>query len=311
MEEWFYTDASRTQQGPVKDRTLLDLNQNGKINATSLVWKEGMLEWEPFSKVAAPLFGQSDDGILVEIGVCAHSKRIYPVSEMMPYGEALIGVEHKSDFVQRLMESGSTEIVDATESTLIYVGFWWRVLSSFLDYLVKLIPTYICMIPYYVVMFTAGASDDSDALGGMTVAGAVAYGVGLLGVLGISIFYETWMIGKHGSTLGKMAVGAKVVNPDGSKLTYGRAFLRWLAKKPLNTFIIYVPSTIALVLLMGIGFSTFDQDSNALGATAIAGGFAAYVLIAGLLSGVYWMCAFDDEKRTLHDRLCSTRVVKK
>jgi uncharacterized RDD family membrane protein YckC len=34
-------------------------------------------------------------------------------------------------------------------------------------------------------------------------------------------------------------------------------------------------------------------------------------MLSGLILGIgYIMAAFDDEKRTLHDRICSTRVIK-
>jgi len=314
MEEWFYTDAARTQQGPVARDTLLSLNRNGDINADSLVWKEGMPDWLPFAQVAGPMFGETEEGIPMETGVCAHSKRVYPISEMLPYGDALIGIEHKDAFIQHLMESGNTQIADATDSRFIYVGFWWRTLSSFLDYLAKIVPSYLCMIPYYIAAVATGMQSENNpkSLGGMTVVMAIAYAVGILGMLGISIFYETWMVGKYGGTLGKMAIGARIVNPDGSKLTYGRAFVRWLAKKPLNGLIVYVPPTIVLMLFFGVGFSAIEGKSNsALGVSSIFGGLIAFVLVAALFSGVYWMCAFDPEKRTLHDRICATRVVRK
>ena len=316
MEEWFYTDASRTQQGPVGGDTLLGLNRSGEINAESLVWKEGMLEWLKFSQIAAPLFGEYEEGFPVEIGVCAHSRGIYLRSEMMPYGEALIGVEQKDSFVQHLMESGNTGIADATEPFRVYVGFWWRVLGACIDYMVKIIPSYLCMIPYYIVIFTSdfkqSAGSDPEKLEEPLIAMAIAMGVATLGMLAISIFYDTWMVGKYGGTLGKLAIGAKVVNPDGSRLTYGRAFLRWFAKKPINMFIVYVPATIALSLFMVMGSSAFNADDDTvLGITAMLAGMVAYVLVGVLFSGIYWMCAFDEEKRTLHDRICATRVVKK
>jgi uncharacterized RDD family membrane protein YckC len=42
--------------------------------------------------------------------------------------------------------------------------------------------------------------------------------------------YSTFLVGRHGATLGKMAAKIIVVNPDGSKLSYGIAFLRFLVK---------------------------------------------------------------------------------
>ena len=313
MASWFYTDSEAKQQGPVDEEQLLELNRTGDIHAKSLVWKDGQEDWIPFRDIAESLFGTDDDGRPIQIGVCAYSQKIYPVEEMMPYGEAVIGLEHKDAFIQRLMETGSVEIADASDKRFEYMGFWWRSLSSFLDYLIKMIPTWICMIPYYIVVFTGGLdSIEGEPSTGAIVSLAVSYGIGLLGMLGVSIFYETWMVGKYQGTLGKLIIGARVVNPDGSKLTYKRAFVRWLAKKPLNYVIVWIPASLGMGLVIA-GVTEFTDASNgsATFGLAFVSAFFVFFALLAICLGVYWMAAFDSEKRTLHDRIASTRVVKK
>lgn len=313
MASWFYTDSEAKQEGPVDEESLLKLNTQGEIHAKSLVWKEGMEDWIPFRDIAASLFGEDEEGRPIEIGVCAYSQKIYPVSEMMPYGEAVIGLEHKDAFIQRLMETGSVEIADESEKRFEYMGFWWRTLSSFLDYLIKMVPTWICMIPYYIVAFTGGIeSIESDPSTGAVVALAVAYGIGLLGMLAVSIFYETWMVGKYQGTLGKLIIGARVVSPDGSRLSYKQAFIRWLAKKPLNYVIVWLPASVGVgvVIAAVTGFADDSGSSATFGLAFVSALFVFFALL-GICLGVYWMAAFDSEKRTLHDRIASTRVIKK
>jgi uncharacterized RDD family membrane protein YckC len=46
----------------------------------------------------------------------------------------------------------------------------------------------------------------------------------------ITVCYNTFMQGKYGATLGKMACGLKVVKSDGTFLSYGRAFGRAMAE---------------------------------------------------------------------------------
>jgi len=303
------------QEGSIDDPTLLGLNREGIIDARTLVWRDGLEEWASFASVAAPLFGTDEEGSPVEIGVCAYSNQVYPIDEMVPYGEALIGIEKKRPFVQRLMESGVVSLVDATETHMVYVGFWWRCLSSLLDYLIKMVPSWLCMVPFLIVTMVGGASIENTSeqvIPGYTASMFVAYGAGLLGMLGVSIFYSTWTVGKYQGTPGKLIIGAKVVNPDGSRLTYKRAFLRWLAKKPLNYLIIWLPATIGLGAIIGlIGAMAGQRDSPTTFAMALMSGMFVYVALLALFSGVYWMAAFDPEKRALHDRLVSTRVVKK
>lgn len=317
MADWFYTDANATQQGPVDGSTLLGLNREGAITARSLVWREGMGEWVAFREIAASLFEPDEEGLAPKIGVCAHSGRVHLLRELLPYGEALVSPESKDEFVRRLMEGAEVEIADATERRDEFVGFWWRSLSSLLDYMIKMVPASLCMVPYYIAAVTSGAeSGGDDTLAGLTGGSAiviVAYGFGLLGVLALSIFYETWMTGKYQATLGKIIIGAKVVNPDGSRLTYKRAFVRWLAKKPLNYLLVWGPSTLGfgIVVALVVAAEQRGGDSGAALVLAMMTGLFVYGALLLLCSGVYWMAAFDPEKRALHDRVASTRVVKK
>jgi len=330
MASWFYTDLLATQQGPVDESTLLELNRSGELKAKSLVWREGLNGWIPFREIASEIFTRQtetggDAGVAQEdtpkvaIGVCAHSGRVYRATEMLPYGEALIGPESKNDFLQRLMEGGAESIADATEKTVEYVGFWWRSLSSLLDYLIKMIPSGLFMVPHYIAMMTSGVSGKEIEPGsfqettGMTPMMAITYAFGVLGSLGFSIAYDTWMVGKYQGTLGKLIIGAKVVNPDGSRLTYKRAFVRWLAKKPLNYLLVWGPSMLGFAVVVGLSVGLSEQGEEA-GASIVLGmmtGLFALAALLALCSGVYWMAAFDPEKRALHDRVASTRVVKK
>lgn len=325
MANWFYTDALAAQQGPVDGATLLDLNRAGELKAKSLVWREGMAEWTPFREVAQSLLtaeaGVGEGEPPVEIGVCAHSGQVYPLKEMLPYGAALVGPEHKADFVSRLMEGAAVEIEDATLRRLDYVGFWWRTLSSLLDYMVKMIPSGLCMVPYYIVDATDGLQPGSETdsflnATGMTGLTALVYGLGVLASLVLSIAYDTWMVGRYQATLGKMIIGAKVVNPDGSRLTYRRAFVRWLVKKPLIQLLVWVPPMVGLAVVVGLNVGVGmvgggGPEGGATVAMAMLMGMLVFVALLALCSGVYWMAAFDPEKRALHDRIAGTRVVKK
>jgi uncharacterized RDD family membrane protein YckC len=318
MAKWFYTDLLAAQQGPVDDSTLLDLNRSGELRAKSLVWQEGMESWIPFREIAAKLMSSGGGDEPVEIGVCAHSGQIYPIGEMIPYGEALIGIDKKEAFLQRMMEGATVQIEDATLVREEYVGFWWRSLSSLLDYMIKMIPSWIFMVPYYIAAVYSGVqganpeATDLEGLTGWSMAMGIAYGFGMLGVLAFSIFYDTWMVGKYQATLGKRIIGAKVVNLDGSRLSYKRAFVRWLAKKPLNYLLVWIPSAVGFGLVIAVISAMNSSDGNPEGfVMAMITGVFVYFGLLALCSGVYWMAAFDPEKRALHDRVASTRVVKK
>lgn len=69
----------------------------------------------------------------------------------------------------------------------------------------------------------------------------------------IIIGYNVLLNGQFGATLGKFAVGARIVNTDGSPIGFGKALLRWLAMIVTN-------------ITLGIGFLivAFRRDKRAL-----------------------------------------------
>jgi hypothetical protein len=50
MNRWYYM-TNGTQRGPVSDTELRDLAEEGKLHPSSRVWKKGMRDWVPASKV--------------------------------------------------------------------------------------------------------------------------------------------------------------------------------------------------------------------------------------------------------------------
>ena len=54
---WYYVSAGQ-QAGPVEEAQLEDLFRTGKIQAETLVWKEGMANWQPYREVK-PVTAQS------------------------------------------------------------------------------------------------------------------------------------------------------------------------------------------------------------------------------------------------------------
>jgi len=97
------------------------------------------------------------------------------------------------------------------------VGFWPRVGAYLIDSLVIGFPLGAIL---GVFIATAGLDiNDKDALNLVTyVIQAVA---GL-----VTVIYFTLMNGAYGATLGKMALGLKVVKQDGSPIGYGLALGR-------------------------------------------------------------------------------------
>ena len=130
----------------------------------------------------------------------------------------------------------------APSSTGMYAGFWKRFLAYFLDSVVTLV---IGMMVGFILGFV------------LALAGAPMKGIELAGnVVGIVIGWLYWA-GMEASpkqaTLGKMALGIRVTDLEGRRLSFGRSSSRYFAK-------------IISVLTLGVGFimAGFTQRKQAL-----------------------------------------------
>jgi hypothetical protein len=52
FKEWYYLDKANSQQGPITFLALERLLDQGALSKASLVWCEGMQNWQPVSSVA-------------------------------------------------------------------------------------------------------------------------------------------------------------------------------------------------------------------------------------------------------------------
>ncbi|WP_311553128.1 RDD family protein, partial [Stenotrophomonas maltophilia] len=109
---------------------------------------------------------------------------------------------------------------------VVYAGFWKRVAAYMIDYFVLVIPG--SMIGA-IVGAILGASMGAVGSGESAIE-IVAQLASALINLCIGMAYYTWFhASKGGATLGKMAVGIKVVRGNGERLTKARAFGRYWA----------------------------------------------------------------------------------
>ncbi len=259
---WYYA-VGQEQRGPVEVEEMQRLRAEGSISEDTLIWKEGMGDWKAFREVdldggASAVSTAGPAGEQGDVATCAFSGKVMPRAEMIQYGDSYVAPEHKEAFVQRLKEGGP-----ASSDALKYAGFWIRFAAKFID---GIILSVVTGAPYWIVYFKyfqlmTQENPDPAQMQMYSIWMMLTY----LLMMVLQIAYTTFMVGKFGATLGKMAVGIKVVNPDGSKVSYLKAFGRWWSE-----------------------------------------------LVTGFTFGIgYIIVAFDDQKRALHDHICSTRVVSK
>ena len=211
--DWYYAE-DENRIGPLSDERFRGLIKGGTITDETLVWHEGMAEWEPYASAAqqsvapAPYVGDE------------------PVP---PIGYAV----DRTDAAQ-------TDI-----SGLTYGGFWIRLVAKVFDNFITGFAGFIVQIPLLLVI---GATDSTSE--NMAVFGVI---LSFLVSIAVPATYSTWFIGRFGATPGKMILGLKVVRSDGTSLTYGRAFDRYVSE-----------ILSGLTLLIGYIIAAFDVEKRTL-----------------------------------------------
>ncbi len=178
---------------------------------------------------------------------CSQCNKTTPEDELVDFDGLPVCARCKSVYLQKMKEGVSDPDVDFE-----YGGFWIRVGAKVIDSIITGLVAGVIGFALGMLLFQLGSEP---------------FVVGLMNQLvgfGLGVTYVTWFVGRFGATPGKMALGLKIVKPDGDDLTYMQAFGRFWGEMLSS-------------IIMGIG---------------------------------YLMVAFDDEKRALHDRICTTRVVR-
>ncbi|MBL9113558.1 MAG: RDD family protein [Verrucomicrobiaceae bacterium] len=237
---WYYA-LNGQQQGPVNEAELQRLLQVGTINLNTLVWREGLPDWQPMSS-AMPA---SSSG--------APTPPPTPESNLTEVAGVQFNVENKDVYVQQMREG----VLSNTNQE--YAGFWIRVVAKLIDGIVQNIIFYGAMFILSLVGidFMSSLQSIGPMEGDPSPEQMAKFftAIGLMSAVGFGfqIFYNGIMVGKYGATVGKMALRLKVVNADNSPITMGKAFGRAFADIVTN-----------FTCLIGYVIAAFDLQKRAL-----------------------------------------------
>lgn len=224
MTEWYYSDAQRTQHGPLSAADLATLHTKGQLPPETLVWREGMSEWKPWREMIRDVIvgdapGDARAEALVKAAEAAPADgayRPYAVAEPSPYAPP----QARVDASQTVVNGGR----------VVYAGFWKRVAASFIDSFIATALSYMVQIPMMLMMGVGMAGFGSGGDPFSSGAGIAMIGLIYVIAIGIPLLYFSWMHSSaNQASLGKMAVGIKVVRTDGQRITFWRAFGRYFA----------------------------------------------------------------------------------
>jgi len=111
-------------------------------------------------------------------------------------------------------------------------GFWIRFVAYFLDSLIIAVPMWILIAIFAGGMFAgfSGSATDEEQVAAAAAAGFGVFVIILLAFVGVWLYEALMTSSERGATLGKRALGLRVVKSDGTRLTFGRATGRFFAK---------------------------------------------------------------------------------
>ena len=113
--DWFYVQNGK-QIGPVPVAQFEDLVRSGRITLETLVWREGLPNWQPFGSITAtpstlptppappPPPGAAPPVLPGALTGCAECGFAFPESEMIPFAGSWICAKCKPIFFQRVRE---------------------------------------------------------------------------------------------------------------------------------------------------------------------------------------------------------------
>ncbi|MBK8475616.1 MAG: RDD family protein [Opitutaceae bacterium] len=246
---WYYAVLNQ-RLGPVSDTDFAALVANGTITPATLVWREGLAGWLPYAQACGP--GSAEDP---DHAICAVSGRRYPKSQMLEYEGRWVSAEHREVFFQRLREGLSPAAGDAMPGPYGYGGFWIRFAARFIDGLlitvVGQITNGLLGLLFYSRFVWVAQPAQLDPKN-MALFFAFTAATMLVGV-GIGLSYEWYFLAKYQATLGKMALGLKVVRADGTRLSNGR-----IVGRHFSTMISQI------TLFIGYMMAGWDDEKRAL-----------------------------------------------
>ncbi|HYG21846.1 MAG TPA: RDD family protein [Verrucomicrobiae bacterium] len=249
---WYYVDQGK-QAGPVDDLQLDALRASGRITDATLVWKEGMGNWAPYRQARQPggapapatsgaaLASSGAAGASTRAGAtqvtCAQCGGVFPAEDTIRYGTVNVCANCKPVFLQKLAEGAKLH-----PAGLEYATIWKRFLAMFADGILLWIVGAALGFGLALVLKEADRGQP-----GFWISQVVYTVVGI----GLAVTYETLMIGAYGATLGKMAVGIRVVTAEGGKVSYARACGRYFAKMLSQ-----------MICLIGYLMAVFDKEER-------------------------------------------------
>lgn len=269
MTDWYYADAAHTRQGPVSTDELRRLRDARKIDDATLLWRDGLPAWRPLRDLAHELAPSSAPE---EAVAAPHAWTLAPI-EAAPTASTRAAPDD-GDWRPVTEQAGQPETGSGTGWTppaspyappaspvvrpdvvvqggeVVLAGFRKRAAAYIIDGAIVGIGG---MVLGTVLVGILGAVIGFGRADGDLALVLVQIGYQLVSIALTAVYYAWFHASRAMATPGKMAVGIKVVRPDGARISVARGVGRYFA-----TFL------SALILCIGFLLAAFTQRKQAL-----------------------------------------------
>ena len=238
MTHWYYADAGGQRQGPFTAEELAAHARNGRLTSESLVWRDGLDDWQPFGSLASEL----------DVPITA-LPRVEPADE-----EAR--AQAHVPYAPPTAELTSTHSI-VVSGHVVQAGLWKRFAAAFIDNIVTTVISYALIIPLMMIGFgVMGAGGDNSMAAGAGM--ATIFAMYPILILAPCIYFGWMQSSSMQASLGKLAVGIKVVRTNGERAGFWRNFLRSLA------YVLFSALTCGLGVLISALMVAFTERKQAL-----------------------------------------------
>jgi uncharacterized RDD family membrane protein YckC len=210
---------------------LESLGLSGAIEWTTPIWREGMAAWKPFGEI----FRRPSV-------LCHGCNRMVDQEPAIQYRDLYICPNCKIAYFQKVREGF------ASEEVAQYCGFWIRFCARLLDGLILMAVTLplsainqVIIFRFYPITGPGVRLEQFENTANLGTFLTIQAAFALVGLI-LTFTYEVYCGGRFGGTPGKLLLRMRIVRSDFSRLTYGRAAIRFFGKmlSDLTMYIGYI-----------------------------------------------------------------------
>ena len=245
--EWYFL-AAGTQAGPISQAKFEEILQTGLVTRQTPVWTAGLSTWVPYGSLPADL----PDSGLAGFQTCSCCGRLFSTDNLLDFQSHRVCLECKPAYLQSLKEGIPPRFASWSAFDGNRAGFWIRagakIIDSFILWIFNSVVSVVLMLAFFGKAGQLMNPEDPYILPLFLA----LYGCLFAIQFGSAALYYTWMVGRYGATVGKMACGLRINTPFG-RPGYGRAFGRYAAE-------------LVSGMTLGIGYLmvAFDPERRAL-----------------------------------------------